>query len=319
MYSQKIFCSIIIPTIGRQKLNRAVNSAINQDFSSNMYEIIVVNDSGHPLPKERWQLNENVTVIHTNRRERCFARNAGATISKGSYLHFLDDDDWIEPTFLRLLKESAETNPEHVLYFGSTQLWNRNNKKIIKLVHNLPSNSFVHTMSGEWIPLQASIIEAEKFFEIGGFDNLMKAGQDVDLFRRLSLVGDFSEIKTVISNVEMGVEESSTNYSQGVELTRAGREIILSMPNVLTRLFDSATNASLYGRILRIYLTSAFWNFSRLKFALSLERTGWAAAVLVYSGLYVFKSDFWKNVLNKYDSPSFLNGFLEEDKPVTRR
>jgi len=49
-----VFVSYIIPTIGRSSLNVAVKSVLEQDFQRDEIEVIVVNDSGTPLPPEDW-------------------------------------------------------------------------------------------------------------------------------------------------------------------------------------------------------------------------------------------------------------------------
>ena len=84
--------STIIPTIGRATLSRAVESVIDQQPFGADAEIIVVNDSGQPLPKMSWMEAPNLQIIDTNHRERSVARNTGAAIARGKYLHFLDDD-----------------------------------------------------------------------------------------------------------------------------------------------------------------------------------------------------------------------------------
>ena len=45
-------CSTVIPTIGRDSLERTVRSALDQDIDD--HEVIVVNDSGHPLGPGAW-------------------------------------------------------------------------------------------------------------------------------------------------------------------------------------------------------------------------------------------------------------------------
>ena len=77
-----MFCSVVIPTISRTTLSHAVYSVIEQEFSSDDIEVIVVNDSGCSLPSAGWQHSEQVTVLNTNRRERCVKRmlfDGGAT------------------------------------------------------------------------------------------------------------------------------------------------------------------------------------------------------------------------------------------------
>jgi len=76
-----MFCSTIIPTISRPTLARAVQSVLEQDFTAADFEVIVVNDSGKPLPADERQKSKRVHVLETNRRERSMARNIGAAIS----------------------------------------------------------------------------------------------------------------------------------------------------------------------------------------------------------------------------------------------
>jgi len=49
-----MLCSTVIPTINRPSLERAVKSALNQGLGPEQHEVIVVNDSGAPLPDYEW-------------------------------------------------------------------------------------------------------------------------------------------------------------------------------------------------------------------------------------------------------------------------
>ena len=83
-----MICSTIIPTIGRGSLSRAVESVLQQDFDRDEFEVIVVNDSGKPLPHQAWMDSKHVSLLHTNRLNRSVARNTGAAVARGKYLHF---------------------------------------------------------------------------------------------------------------------------------------------------------------------------------------------------------------------------------------
>ena len=59
-----VFCSSIIPTINRSTLTRAVCSVLDQQFDrAGFEEVIVVNDSGRPLPDMDWLHCEQVQVV----------------------------------------------------------------------------------------------------------------------------------------------------------------------------------------------------------------------------------------------------------------
>ena len=77
---------------------------------------------GQLLPDMDWQHSEQVRVLNTNRRERSVARNTGAAVAKGKYLHFLDDDDILLPGALEAfwsLDESARLDG----YTAAIRLW----------------------------------------------------------------------------------------------------------------------------------------------------------------------------------------------------
>src|SRR6185369_10393658 len=85
MTPPEYFCTTIIPTIARPTLARSVESVLSQRFDQ-PFEIIVINDSGAPLPAAAWQQSAQVRVVDTPHRERSMARNTGAALARGRYL-----------------------------------------------------------------------------------------------------------------------------------------------------------------------------------------------------------------------------------------
>lgn len=303
-----MFCSTIIPTIARPVLSRAVNSVLEQSFTASDFEIIVVNDSGKLLPEADWQRSEKVRVIQNNRRERIFARNSGAAAARGKYLHFLDDDDWLTPGAIQHLWELAQQSQAHWLY-GSSQLVDRSAKPIIQLHHGMQGNCFVQVMSGEWIPLQSSLILAEAFFAVGGFTPLVFATQDVDLCRRILLHGDLAGTPEIVACIGMGSEGSSTDHARGPQYSRWAREKILNEPGVFSRLYASANSSHWKGRFVRIYLTSILWNLRHRRALTAASRALYSLAGFATVGTDIFRVDFWRALTSRYISPTFLSGF----------
>jgi glycosyltransferase involved in cell wall biosynthesis len=158
---ESFFCSIIIPTIGRSTLERAVFSALNQDFSQAEYEVIVVNDSGHPLEEAEWQSLPQVQVLNTNRRERCFARNSGAAVARGDYLGFLDDDDWFLPGAIEQFWQLSQHFPEAVWLYGGIQVLDGKGNHLAEINSSLNGCCFAQIMGGAWAPLQASLLHTQ--------------------------------------------------------------------------------------------------------------------------------------------------------------
>jgi glycosyltransferase involved in cell wall biosynthesis len=157
-----IFVSTVIPTIGRPSLARAIESVLSQTLTAATFEVIVVNDSGRALSEARWQHAPQVQVVSTNRRERSVARNTGAAIARGKYLHFLDDDDWLAP---EAFSDFWNARPDETVgwFYGVTQLVDRRDVPLIQLHHGLEGDGFLPVMAGEWIPLQSSLIASDAF------------------------------------------------------------------------------------------------------------------------------------------------------------
>jgi glycosyltransferase involved in cell wall biosynthesis len=308
-----MICSVVIPTIARGTLSRAVSSVLNQNFHEKDYEIIVVNDSGQPLPRESWQQHDQVKIIQTNRRERSFARNCGAALARGKFLHFLDDDDWLYPGALNQLRELTLTSPDADWYYGASQLMDREGNEIIQLRHGLNGNCFIEVMAGEWIPLQTSWIRSETFFSVGGFTPLVHATQDVDLSRKIGLIGDFAYTNAIVAYIEMGLERSSTDYDKAHQYSRWAREKILNQSGVFKRLRAAADESEWHGRMARIYLTSVVWNLAHKRFFTAASRGCFAALALLTAGIRLTRFDFWRSILWRYTSHSFSRGFQEMD------
>lgn len=311
-----MFCSTIIPTVARPTLARAVESVLSQTFAADDFEIIVVNDSGQALAPGDWERSERVQVINTNRHERSVARNAGAAIARGRYLHFLDDDDWLFPDALEHLWALAQ-NSEAAWLYGSSQLVDRGGKPILQLHHRISGNAFAHVMAGEWIPLQASFIKADAFFAVGGFDPLLAGPEDIDLLRRMALRCDVEETPELVSYVTRGEEGSTTDYGRHPELRRWARERTLDAPGVLARFRTSADSSYLQGRILRVYVTSLIWNLQHRRLFAGASRGLFGLATFVLAGCHAFSASYWRALINPYENETFIRGLQEVGRPTS--
>ena len=305
--------STIIPTIGRATLSQSVQSVIDQHSSSVQFEIIVVNDSGQPLPKMIWMEAPNLRIIDTNRRERSVARNAGAAIARGKYLHFLDDDDRLLPNafdhFCKLICQSKAA-----MYYGCYRFVDSNGKTLREYYPDEVGNCFIRFMAGEWQPLQASLFDTQIFHLIGGFrdlESLLGGDEDVDLTRRLSLKYDIAGVQELVAVIRIARNESTTNYSNLQEQSRQSREMILSMPGVFERLRDSARkrqNAADYwhGRIVWNYITSVILNIQKRNIFVACSRLGYFGYALVRSFKFWSSLKFWRGATRGHQPIGWL-------------
>jgi glycosyltransferase involved in cell wall biosynthesis len=295
---QPIFCSVIIPTIGRSTLSRAVHSVLDQNFQSADFEVIVVNDSGQPLPVEAWQQSDKVTVLNTNRRERSFARNAGAAIARGEYLGFLDDDDWLLPgVFDHFWDLSQRIDPAAWLY-GGIQIVEENGNIVAEMNSGLEGNCCAQILGGAWAPIQASLISAEAFFEAGGYDPSICGTEDEDLCRRIALRGSFANIDAPVACLLRGQNwQTSTNYLRAPADTRISRDRVINETGSFSRIAASARSdpnrTYWYGRILKVCVSTVILNLRRKSLAKALSRIIFTARWLGVAGSALFSKIFW--------------------------
>jgi glycosyltransferase involved in cell wall biosynthesis len=298
-----VFCSTIIPTIGRPTLARAVLSVLEQDFNADDFEVIVVNDSGRSLPEEDWQGLRHVRVIETQRRERSVARNAGAAIARGKYLHFLDDDDALLPGALKAFWELAQENDAIWLY-GSYQTIDNGGKIVEDIQPYVTGYIFSLLVSGESLPFQVSLLNADHFFTAGGFDPSpsILGVEDRDVGRRLSPHGPVVFTPAFVAQIRIGEQGSTTNWKAIAERDRWGREKALKLQSSYTYIRRSIPlclqhgrtyPAYLTGRVLRAYIASMSWNLKHDNWMVAVSR-GIAGLSLV--GFYFLFAEFWRGL-----------------------
>jgi glycosyltransferase involved in cell wall biosynthesis len=295
-----MFVSTIIPSIGRASLARAVNSVLGQTFQEGDCEVIVVNDSGSDLPVEDWQEHLRVRIISTNRLNRSIARNTGAAIATGQYLHFLDDDDWMLPGVFDAFWK-ATRNSSAAWFHGGFRMVDNTGAKIADVFPDETGNCLVNLISWEWLPLQAAIVDANAFFKVGGFAMLesLKGGfEDIHLTRQIACKYEFLNVPELVACIRSGDIGSTTNYADMFIQNRQSREKILDSPGSYQRLISSARdnptrNEYWRGKVVYYLLVSALKNFRASRLFTAGSRMFFAITCLLTAGRYLFQTEFW--------------------------
>ena len=304
--------SYIIPTIGRESLEIAVKSVLDQEFSNANFEVIVVNDSGNVLPKAKWQLSPRVSIINTNRSERSFARNSGAALARGKYLAFLDDDDWILPGALESFWNLANENPEAVWLYGGIRIVDEENRVLAEINSSLSGNCFAQIMGGAWSPIQSSLIQTRTFFDIGGFNPFICGTEDEDLCRRAAYHGEFANTSDVVACLFRGASwNTSTNYLRAPDDVKYSRNLILSKAGALQRLRISAKSSYWHGRILRVYLSTILWNLRKKNLFKALSRIFYSLLLFGLSLKHLLSNEYWDGVRADH-APETLHYVIKE-------
>lgn len=296
--------STIIPTIGRTSLTAAIQSVLDQGLGPDDFEIIVVNDSGKPLFAADWQKLNNITVINTNRRNRSVARNVGAAASRGKYLHFLDDDDWMMPGAFDTLLSVAESTQAGWTH-GGFRMVDNSGATVAELHPDETGNCSIQMMAWEWLPLQASLIASDSFYRVDGFASLPSLGggfEDVHLSRLISLYYSMARTEKVVTTIRIGDASSTTNYVTMFDQNRHSREKTIAARNAFRQLIESGSSHSDYwfGKVIYYYMASMKWNLQDKQFLTAASRGAHMLAGFALAGRRLFSSEFWRGVVRPH-------------------
>lgn len=125
--------SIIMPVYNvEQYVGKAIESILEQTFTD--YELLIVDDGTKDqsgvICDEYAQKDARIHVIHKENGGAPSARNTAIDIARGTYVYFMDSDDWAERTMLQDMYDMAEKHQAQLVvcgyyidtYYGSKHL-----------------------------------------------------------------------------------------------------------------------------------------------------------------------------------------------------
>ena len=207
--------SVVIPVFNKKKyVQHAIESVLHQENLSEVggVELIVVDDGStdgsYKIAEQTLQnVDIKTTLIRKENGGVSSARNLGAKKANGTYICFLDADDWWEPTFLQEINILISQYPEAALY-GTNYYLIKNGKKHIapigldkgfELGYINYYRTYMRTMC---MPITSSSVAVRRdYFNMeGGFNTDITFGEDFDLWIRLSLKYKVALINKPLAN-----------------------------------------------------------------------------------------------------------------------
>ena len=177
--------SVIIPSFNRASvLPRALDSVLAQTHVA--AEIIVVDDGSSDGTNALVERDyPGVKLLTQGNQGVSSARNAGASVSTGEWLAFLDsDDEWL-PEKLSHQFACARDNP-HISLIHSDEIWIRRGARVNQMRKHRKSGGqiFEYCLPRCVISPSAVMISKALFDRLGGFDEDLPACEDYDLWLR---------------------------------------------------------------------------------------------------------------------------------------
>jgi glycosyltransferase involved in cell wall biosynthesis len=178
--------SVVLPTHNRPAFARqAIESALAQQGVD--VEVIAVDDaSSDDTPEQLASIgDERLTVIrHDTPRGPAVARNAGIERARGTWVAFLDDDDFFAPSKLGAQVADAERRGAAFSYTGRIEIDENDSVVQRRLMAEQPVSAADLYEDNVVGGPSAVIMRADLLEEIGGFDERLPPVEDWDLWIR---------------------------------------------------------------------------------------------------------------------------------------
>jgi hypothetical protein len=153
---------------------------------------------------------------------------------------------------------------------------------------------FAESVAGELIPLQASLLSADRYFEVGGFDPTFIIVEDYDLARRFTFSAEMGRTSALVARIRTGRQGSTGDWSSFPLQETISREKTLDQPRVFSRLESSLKGRKYWrGRVGRIYLASLVRNIKLRRFFVAFDRL---VAYLLLTRQYILSPDYWRGL-----------------------
>jgi glycosyltransferase involved in cell wall biosynthesis len=232
--------SVVIPTCHREReVLEAIDSVLRQRGVA--LEVIVVDDSvegsaqavvsaiGDHDPRVRY-----VRRAEPSRGRPALARNDGAALAQGRYLHFLDDDDLLEPDVLASLSHALDEAPAVGMAFGVVTPFGDDEavlrkqeayfveaRRIARKLRGRRQLSACLTFRDAVLVCSAGMARRTAFVAVGGFDPGIAVCEDADLWARVSDARGHVFIDRSVVRYRTGAPSLMHNLSQDDERLHA--------------------------------------------------------------------------------------------------
>ncbi len=179
--------SVIIPAYNRyQSLVYAIDSVLAQTYAD--LELLVIDDgSTDNTPLIIPKYGNKIRYFYQENRGVSSARNLGIAKSSGKYICFLDSDDlWLLNKLAVQIKFMRSNSEYNVCY--TDEIWYRGGVRVNqKKKHAKYSGQiFSYCLPLCIISPSSIMLKSELIDKIGGFDELLPACEDYDLWLRIA-------------------------------------------------------------------------------------------------------------------------------------
>ena len=177
--------SIIITTYNYGDfLAVAVESAIKQSYP--WFEIIIIDDGSTDNTKNIIKSYPSVKYYYQKNQGISAARNAGILKSNGSFLVFLDADDWLEKDALEMNATVLTSKPELAFISGNYFFLQAGNKNSKEIIFKVTDKHYEKLLECNYIGMHAAVMFRRWVFDEFSYDECLKSCEDYDLYLNIA-------------------------------------------------------------------------------------------------------------------------------------
>ena len=204
MPSQKRYpkITIITPNFNQcEFLEKCMLSVINQEYPNLQFIIIDGGSSDNSvdiIKKYQDQLDYWVSEKDQGQSD---AINKGLAVATGEIVNWLNADDYLEPNALSKIAEAYQKKPSASGWVGACRRVNREGTQINVIYPNhMSTDNIGQNWSGNQFYQPACFLNLAKVNEVGGVDPNLYCAMDLDLWIKLTQLGDFEKVKGIVAN-----------------------------------------------------------------------------------------------------------------------
>ena len=234
--------SVLCRSMNRPELPEALASIDRQTYRN--IEIVLVDASGKGLSRHkdltlRFPLLE---VAGAGQLNRPAAANLALKSAHGSYLMFLDEDDWIADDHISRLVETLQQHPEIGVVYSSTQKTTSAGQPTADTFR--VDYDPVRLRRDNFIPIHAALFRKSLLADGGHFDESLDVFEDWDFWLQLATKTDFLHIDALTAFYRQG-GESNTASNDPATRYRPGHPIAEGRAQVFDKWLPKWTGADI--------------------------------------------------------------------------
>ncbi|MCR4337617.1 MAG: glycosyltransferase, partial [Candidatus Omnitrophica bacterium] len=305
--------SVIIPSYNYgQFLGEALTSVLNQSFQD--YEVLVMDDGSTDQSADVVQsfstaFAGRLKYFYQDNQGVAASRNNGILKSQGQYIAFLDADDvWLEGTLEKLLA-ALQAHPECGLVYGNVEIYDVSMKNLIKVRFGADSREIPFSgycvdklfLFGNFIPMDAMMVDRSVFDRVGLFDKRFKCGEDLDMWMRIAsqfAIIYIDEILTKLRRHEASLSFSFINSAKADVLMT--HKLLKRMPAFRKKIGEQKIKEKFYQAFYGLGIFSILEGRRRrgrawLKKAWNISANPWRNKIVLYFFLSYLPLSFFAN------------------------